>query len=148
MTPWTIACQSPLSIGLPRQEYWSMLPFPSPRDLPKSGIEPGSPACAFQAHSLKTATREAQPYHCMHAKSLQSCLTLCDPVDCSPPGSSVNGILQQEFWNGVPFPSPEGLLYPRIEPTSLMSPALAAGFFTTSAIWEAQPYHYEALIRN
>ena len=40
------------------------------------------------------------------AKSLQSCPTLCDPIDGSPPGSSVPGILQQEPWSGLPFPSP------------------------------------------
>ena len=40
------------------------------------------------------------------AKSLQWCPTLCDPIDGSPPGSSVPGILQQEHWNGLPFPSP------------------------------------------
>ena len=43
---------------------------------------------------------------CMHAKLLQSCPTLCDPMDSSPPGSSVHGILRQEYWNGLPFPSP------------------------------------------
>ena len=40
------------------------------------------------------------------AKSLQSRLTLCDPTDGSPPGSSVPGILRQEHWSGLPFPSP------------------------------------------
>ena len=40
------------------------------------------------------------------AKSLQSCLTLCDPIDSSPPGSLVPGILRQEHWSGLPFPSP------------------------------------------
>ena len=43
-TPWTATCQAPLSMGFPRQEYWSGLPFPSPRDLPDPGIEPKSPA--------------------------------------------------------------------------------------------------------
>ena len=43
-TPWTVACQAPLSIGFSRQEYWSGLPFPSPGDLPNPGIEPESPA--------------------------------------------------------------------------------------------------------
>ena len=43
MTPWTVAHQAPLSMGFPRQEYWSGLPFPSPRDLPDPGIEPVSP---------------------------------------------------------------------------------------------------------
>ena len=40
------------------------------------------------------------------AKSLQSCPTLCDPIDGSPPGSPVPGILRQEHWSGLPFPSP------------------------------------------
>ena len=39
----------------------------------------------------------------------QSCPTLCDLVDCSPPGSSVYGILQEEYWSGLPFPSPGDL---------------------------------------
>ena len=43
-TPWTVACQAPLSIGFSRQEYWSGLPLPSPGDLPNPGTEPGSPA--------------------------------------------------------------------------------------------------------
>jgi len=50
MTPWTVACQAPLSMGFSRQEYWSGLPFPSLGDLPDPGIETGSPA--FQADSL------------------------------------------------------------------------------------------------
>ena len=44
--PWIIACQAPLSMGFPRQEYQSGLPFPSPGHLPKAGIEPVSPALA------------------------------------------------------------------------------------------------------
>ena len=45
-TPWTAACQAPLSMGFPKEEYWSGLPFPPPGDLPNSGIEPLSPALA------------------------------------------------------------------------------------------------------
>ena len=44
LTPWTVACQTPLSTGFSRQGYWSGLPFPSPGDLPDPGIEPRSPA--------------------------------------------------------------------------------------------------------
>ena len=44
VTPWTVARQAPLSMGFSRQEYWSRLPFPPPRDLPDPGTEPGSPA--------------------------------------------------------------------------------------------------------
>ena len=46
VTPWTIAHQSSLSMGFPRQEYLSGLPFPPPGDLPNSGTEPMSPALA------------------------------------------------------------------------------------------------------
>ena len=42
MNPWTIAHQAPLSMGFPRQEYWSGLPFPSTGDLLNTGIEPTS----------------------------------------------------------------------------------------------------------
>ena len=49
-TPWAVARQAPLSMGFPRQEHWSGLPFPSPGDLPNPGIEPGSPA--LQVDSL------------------------------------------------------------------------------------------------
>ena len=46
VTPWTVACQTPLSMGCSRQEYWSGLPFPSPGDHPDPGIESASPALA------------------------------------------------------------------------------------------------------
>ena len=49
-TPWTVACWGPLSMGFPRQEYWSELPFPSPGDFPDPGIKSWSPA--LQSDSL------------------------------------------------------------------------------------------------
>ena len=70
---------------------------------------------------------------CMCAQSVQLCLTLCDLLDCSPPGSAVHGFSRQEYWSGLPCPSPGDLSDPGIEPASFMSPALAGGFFTTSA---------------
>ena len=48
------------------------------------------------------------------------------------------GFSRQEYWSGVPFPFPGNLPYPGIEPVSLMSPALAGGFFTISTTWKAQ----------
>ena len=48
--PWTVAHQTPLSMGFSRQEYWSGLPFPSPGGLPNPGIEPRS--SALQADTL------------------------------------------------------------------------------------------------
>ena len=46
MTPWTVVRQAPLSMEFSGQEYWSELPFPSPGELPDTGIEPGSPELA------------------------------------------------------------------------------------------------------
>ena len=63
----------------------------------------------------------------------QSCLTLCSPMDCSPPGSSAHELSRQEYWSGVPFPTPGDLPNPRIEPGSIASPALTSRFFTTRA---------------
>ena len=60
------------------------------------------------------------------AKSLQSCPTLCNPTDVSPPGSSVPGIFQARELEWLPFPSPGDLSDPGIEP---VSPALAGEFF-------------------
>ena len=48
------------------------------------------------------------------------------------------GFSRQEYWSGVPCPPPGGLPDPGMEPVSLMSPALAGGFFTTSATWKFQ----------
>ena len=48
-TPWTIACQTPLSMGFSHQEYWSGWPCPPPGDLPTPGIEPVSPESLAQA---------------------------------------------------------------------------------------------------
>ena len=57
---------------------------------------------------------------CVHA---QSCLTLCDPTDYSPPGPLSTGFPRQEYWSGLPFPSAGDLPDPGMEP---MSPALQA----------------------
>ena len=51
--PRTVAHQAPLSMGFPRQEYWSGLPFPPPGDLPNLGIEPSSPALASKVFSTE-----------------------------------------------------------------------------------------------
>ena len=53
MIPWTVACQAPLSMGFPRQKYWSGLQFPPPGDLPDPGSKRGAPAKQeTQAQSL------------------------------------------------------------------------------------------------
>ena len=78
---------------------------------------------------------------CMHAKSLQSCLTDCYPmtVACRAPLSM--GFSRQEHWSGLLCPPPGYLLYPGTEPKSLVSPALAGGFFITNATWGDWDWH-------
>ena len=77
------------------------------------------------------------PERC-HAYMLShvSCVRLCNSMDCSLPGSSVQGILWARILE-LPCPSPGDLPHIRIKPTSLKSPALAGGFFTTSVTWGA-----------
>ena len=70
-TPWTVAHQAPLSIGFPRQEYWTWLPFPLPGDLPKPGPEPTSPA--LQADSLPPSHWESP--RCL-VVSYKNCLAI------------------------------------------------------------------------
>ena len=76
---------------------------------------------------------------CMHAKLLQSCLTLCDPMDCTPPGSSVHGIHQARLLEWVALPSFRGSSQPRDQThTSYVScfGRWVLFCFTTSATWE------------
>ena len=79
--PWIATCKSPLSAGSSKQEYWSRLPFPFPGDLPDPGIKPRSLALQTDFFSHQATS--------VKALAAQSCLTLCDLMDCSLPGSSV-----------------------------------------------------------
>ena len=66
----------------------------------------------------------------------QSCLTLCDPGDCSPTGSFVPwGFSRQEYWSWLPCPPPGDSLDPGIKPVCYVS-CTGSEFFTTSATWE------------
>ena len=108
--PWTLARQAPPSMGFTRREYWSGLPFPSPRDLPGPGIETTplmSPALAGGFFTSSTTWETFNP------SSTWACAVLShsvvsdsrDPMDCSPPGSSVHGISQARVleWIAVSF---------------------------------------------
>ena len=68
-TPWTVARQTPLSIGFSRQEYWSVLPFPSPGNLPDPGIKAMCPAALALAESFFTTEPPGKPYLCPYLKS-------------------------------------------------------------------------------
>ena len=70
-----------------------------------------APAATPRAAAAAPAAKGQYPADAPHAgaaaaKSLQSCPTLCDPTDGSPPGSPVPGFSRQERWSGLPFPSP------------------------------------------
>ena len=154
-TPWTVACQAPLSMGFSSQIYWSQLPFPSPGDLPNPGIKPMSPILQVDSlllSHLGSPVKECWPqmhiisfslshwpvlcYTCC-AKSFQSCPALCDSMDSSPLSPLSMGFSRQEYWSELPCPSPGDLPNPGIKLTSLMSSALAGRFLTTTTVWEA-----------
>ena len=108
MTPWTADRQAPLSMAFSRQEYWSGLPGPPPGDLHNPGIpgiEPMSHKSPSLAGGFFTTWEALSGVAAAAAKSLQSCPTLCDPTDGSPPGSPVPGILQEKTleWVAISF---------------------------------------------
>ena len=78
---------------------------------------------------------------CVYAQSLQSCLTPCDPMDYSTPGSSVRGVLQARMLDWVAAPSSKESSCPRnqthVSASFMSPPALAGRFFITSTNWEA-----------
>ena len=65
------------------------------------------------------------------------CLTVCNFMDCSPSGSSVHEFPKQEYWSGLPWPSPGDFPDHGVKPASLTSLALAGRFFTTNATGDA-----------
>ena len=75
-TPWTVARQAPLSVGFPRQRYWSGLPFPPPGDLPDPGIEPTSPVSpGLQMDSLP-AESSGKPFSYLEANWVARCFSV------------------------------------------------------------------------
>ena len=76
-TPWTVASKAPLSMKFSRQEYWSGLPFYTPRNLSHSGIKPTLAGRFFIGAG------------CCCCSVVKLCLTLCDPMNCSTPGFPV-----------------------------------------------------------
>ena len=89
-TPWTVAHQVPLSMGFPRQEYWSGLPFPSPGDLPNPGIEPRSRA--LQVDSLPREVR-GKSYSNIKKNQISNIPNSSDGLGPSFPMSELNRAL-------------------------------------------------------
>ena len=106
------------------------------------GSRATSPPWALLSSSTLTASSEDHPNLRNLLVHGQLCPTLCDPMDCLPPGASVCGISQARIQSGLPCPPPGDLPDPGIEPESLMSPALPGRFFTT---WEARILEWVAV---
>ena len=131
LTPWTAACQPPLSLEFSRQEYWSgyclchSLPLPSPGDLPDPGIEPGSPYChcLLQGIFLTQGLNPGLP-HCRQV-----------PYYLSHQGSPrILEWVAYPFSRGSSWPSNQtGVSY------------IAGGFFTSRATREAPCFLYQNL---
>ena len=119
VTPWTAVRQASLSIT----NSWSFLKLmsiklvmpsnhlifchpllPRLQSFPASGSFPMSQLFSLGGQSIGGSASASASV--LAAKSLQSCLTLCNPIDGSPPGSPALGFSRQEHWSGLPFPSP------------------------------------------
>ena len=109
-TPWTVAYQAPRSMEFSRQEYWSGLPFPSPGDLPDPGIEPRSPALQADGLTSEPPLRSDQ--------SLSRVRLFGTPWTVAHQAPPSTGFSRQEYWGGLPFPSPGDHPNPGIEPRS------------------------------
>ena len=105
---------------------WVAISFSRGSSQPREPVYPASPALQADSLPLSHQGRWYPSAWHMKVKSgvAQLCLTLCDPMDCSLPGSSVHGIFQARVLSGLPFPSPGDLPNPEIEPRS---PALQTG---------------------
>ena len=136
---FTVPHQVPLPMGFSKREYRGGLPFPNPGDLPHPGnlpdpgIKPESLASpVLQVKSLPLVP-SGKPSVNIRKKKLsevtQLFLTLCDPMGCSLPASSIHGFSRQEYWSGLLFHSSGDLPDPGIEPGS---PALQADFYHLS----------------
>ena len=102
VTPWTVAHQAPPSMEFSRQEYWSGVPFPSAGDLPNPGIEPGSPT--LWADTLLSEP-PGNPKK-WERKSLSRVWLFATPWTVAHQAPQSMEFSRQEYWSGLPFPSP------------------------------------------
>ena len=116
-SPWTIAHQAPLSMGFSRQEYWNRMGH----HVFLQGIFPTQKSNSHLLHLLhwQTGSLPLVPHirecicMCVCVCVTQSCPILCDPMGCSPPGSSLHEILQARILDWVAISSPGDLPDPR-----------------------------------
>ena len=117
--------QVPVSMGFPRQKYWSGLPLSASGDLLDSGIRPTSPALAGRFFTIEPP---GKPWCCFAwVLSRFSCVQLLvTPWTVALQVPLYMEFSRQEYWSWLPFPPPEDLLNPGNEPASPVSPASQA----------------------
>ena len=119
VTPWTIACQVPLSMRLSWQEYWNGLPFPPPGIFLAQGSNMSLCISSMGRWILYHHVNwEAPMPYWSEVKSLSCVPLFATPWTVAyhvPPSMWFS---RQEYWSGLPFPSPEDLPYPGIKPGS------------------------------
>ena len=105
VTPWAVDLPSSSGDGIFQARILERfaIPFSRGSSQPK---DQNQVSCIAGIFFTIRATREAFSLAAAAAKSLQSCPTLCSPIDGSPPGSPSLGFSRQEHWSGLPFPSP------------------------------------------
>ena len=132
VTPWTTACQDPLFMGILQAKIleWVAIPFSTLFSWP---MDRTCVSC-ISRQILYCLSHQGNPERKWKWKSLQSCPTLWDPMDNSPPGSSVHGILH---WSGLPFPSPGNPPNPEIKPGC---PTLWADSLPPGSHWISHMY--------
>ena len=104
-TPWTVAYQAPPSTDFPGKSTGVGCHFLPQRIFPTQGSNTGLPHCRQMLYRLSHQESPSNLAAAAAAKSLQSCQTLCDPIDGSPPGSPVPEILQARIleWVAISF---------------------------------------------
>ena len=134
-TPWTAAHQAFPSMRFSRQEYWSGLPLPSPPVFVVSLNSWGRKESETTERLNWTELLNLNFWVSEWVKVTQSCLTLCNPMDCSPPASLVHEILQARILEWVAISFSRGSSQPR-DQTQVSH--IAGWFFTSWATSEAQ----------
>ena len=140
-TPWTVAHQASPSMEFSRQEYWSGLPFPSPGNLANPEIKPGSPALWADTLPFEPPGNPLIPVQCLlifflvdfseecmcqryltcifsSVQSLSHVRLFATPRTIAYQAPLSMGFSRQEYWSGLPCPSPRDLPDPGIEPRS------------------------------
>ena len=142
---WAVGPQAPLSVGFSRQESWGGLPWPPPGDL---STQISDLCLLCHRHGQVSSLPLAPPGNpCTHSESevAQSCPTLCNPMDCSLPGSSVHGIFQARVLKWVAISFSRGSSQPR-DWTRVS--CITSRHFTTWATRECQFFNLRLALKT